>query len=99
MAVALVVEFPIETRSTENHDAINARLGRDANPPDGLIVHTAGFDDDAGVFRIFEVWDNQDQAQRYVDERVMPLVAQIARGDGAPPTRQGFYELHRVVTG
>lgn len=98
MAVALVLEFPIETRSTDNYDAIRARLGED-EPPEGLILHTAGFDDDAGVFRILDVWETREQAQQYEHERVLPLVAELAGPDAAPPARQSFYELHRIVPG
>jgi hypothetical protein len=47
MAVAYVQEFEVGDRSTENNDFVADKIG-DA-PFDGLIVHTAGFDDEAGV--------------------------------------------------
>jgi hypothetical protein len=43
-------------------------------PFDGLIVHTAGFDDEAGVFRIFDVWETRDHAVRFLAEHVQPLI-------------------------
>ncbi len=48
MAVAYVQEFKIidDDRTTEGYDAVAARLG-DATIP-GLILHTAGFDEDGG---------------------------------------------------
>jgi hypothetical protein len=96
MAVAFIQEFAIvnDDHSTTNYDAIAERLGTD--PPDGAIVHTAGFDDEAGVFRIFDVWESKEQAERFVNERVMPLVAELAP-DAAQPTRHGYYELHDLV--
>ena len=27
----------------------------------GLLIHTAGFDEDAGVFRIFDVWESRER--------------------------------------
>lgn len=97
MAVAFVQEFPIEgaDRSTANYDAISERLDARNNPPEGAIFHTAGFDEEDGVFRIFDVWDSREQAERFLSERVMPLAAEIA-GEGAAPQRQYFYELHDV---
>ena len=61
MAVAYVQEFTIVDgdTSTANYDAVFKALNLD-QAPDGLIVHTAGFDHDKGVFRIFDVWESRD---------------------------------------
>ena len=52
MAVAYIQEFPIGDRSTVNYDFVAERVGE--GPFEGLISHSAGFDDEAGVFRIFD---------------------------------------------
>jgi hypothetical protein len=101
MAVAYIQEFPITNRSTENYDFVAEKIGE--GPFDGLIAHTAGFDDEAGVFRILDIWESQEQAQRFLDEHVQPLVDQGPDafpnpGNFTPPTRDGFYELHQVVS-
>jgi hypothetical protein len=95
MAVAMIQEFAIEDRSTTNYDAISERL-RGGPPAEGLIIHTAGFDDDAGVFRIFDVWESQDQAEA-LQARVMELVGDMVPADTPGPTRSTYYELHDVV--
>jgi len=102
MAVAYIQEFAIGDRSTTNYDFVAQQIGQ--GPFDGLIAHTAGFDDEAGVFRIFDVWETREQADRFLAEHVQPLVEQ---GPGAfpnpdtftMPSRDGFYELHDVVGG
>ena len=91
MPVAFVQEFAIEDRSTTNYDSVKERLG--SEPIDGLIMHTAGFDDDNKVFRIFDVWESQEQAERFL-ERIMSMIGSELPSDVAPPTRQAFYELH-----
>jgi hypothetical protein len=101
MAVAYIQEFPITNRSTENYDFVADKIGD--GPFDGLIAHSAGFDDDAGVFRILDVWETQEQAERFLEEHIQPLMEE---GPGAfpnpdnftPPTRDGFYELHHAVS-
>jgi hypothetical protein len=103
MAVALVQEFAIDPegdRSTTNYDAIQARLDTKNNPPEGGIFHSAGFDEETGVFRFFDVWETREQAQRLIDEQVMPGVEALTGGesDAGPPTRQYFYELHDIRT-
>ncbi len=100
MAVAFVQEFPITERSTENYDFVSEKIG--TGPFDGLIVHTAGFDEDAGVFRILDVWESKEQAQQFLEEHVQPLIDQgpdaFPNPDAfTPPTRDGFYELHDVI--
>jgi hypothetical protein len=102
MAFAFVQEFDVAPgdRSTANYDAVVERLGRDIRP-DGLLIHTAGFDDDAGVFRIFDVWESREQGQRFIDEQLMPIINEMMSGeqgaDAGPPQRETFYELHDIL--
>ena len=68
MAVAFVQEFPIigDDRSTANYDAVNDHVLA-SGVPDGLVSLSAGFDEDAGVFRVFDIWESQAHAQRFID--------------------------------
>ena len=97
MAVALVQEFPIEgdDRTTTNFDAVQERLGTMSAP--GLVAPTAGFDEQAGVFRIFAVWDSEADWERFRDERLMPTVQPMVEAGGRPPTAEYLYELHHVA--
>jgi len=100
VAVAFVQEFEIrgDDRSTSNYDAVNERLTHHIDAPDGLVIHYAGFDEDAGVFRIVNVWETREQGQAYHDDRVMPAVREvIGEGQGRPPDRETVYELHHVA--
>jgi hypothetical protein len=99
MPVAYIQEFPIDDRSTTNYDAIAAKLG--GVTPDGGLIHTAGFDDDAGVFRIFDVWETREHGERFMQERLQPLLEELfaSQPDLQPPTREGWYELHDVMVG
>jgi hypothetical protein len=101
MAVAFVQEFAVDPgdHSTANYDAVVERLGEVR--PDGLLIHTAGFDDDAGVFRIFDVWESKEQAQAFIDGELVPIITELMasqpEGDAAPPQRESYYELHDVI--
>jgi hypothetical protein len=101
MAVAYVQEFPIVDRSTTNYDFVAGKIGE--GPFEGLIVHTAGFDEEDGVFRILDVWESREHAERFLAEHVQPLVEQGPSAFPNPdaftvPSRDGFYELHHVVS-
>jgi hypothetical protein len=100
MAVAMLQEWaPSDDHSTTNYDSIGAKLGVDTNPPEGLVIHVAGFSDD-GTFRIFEVWESREDQARFERERLMPIVQDLmAAGAGTPPVKQELYDLHAVVEG
>ena len=100
MAVVYIQEFPIADRSTTNYDFVADKIGD--GPFEGLIAHTAGFDDEAGVFRILDVWATREAAERFLAQQVQPLVEQGPQAFPDPdaftePTRDGFYDLHHEV--
>ena len=74
MPFVYIQEFEIGDRSTENYDAVKERLGDAAI--DGLVVHTAGFDDENGVFRIVDVWESREQWERFDKEKIQPMIAE-----------------------
>ena len=97
MAVAYITEFPIGDRSTENYEFLKEKLGDEKI--EGLLVHTAGFDDDSGVWRLVDVWETREQAERFM-KRMMEMVTpeELPRPDTAvEPTREAYYELHDFV--
>ncbi len=107
MAIAYLQEFEIQggDTSTTNYDAVTAALDL-KSAPDGLLIHTAGFDHDAGVFRIFDVWETREQGEKFIEEQLGPIVepmvaaaVQDPSGDFAPPSRESWYELHDSMTG
>ncbi|MGH3001659.1 MAG: hypothetical protein ACRDM1_03150 [Gaiellaceae bacterium] len=98
MAVAVIQEFPIEgdDRTTANYDRVQEALGVGDNPPAGGLVHATGFDEDAGVFRIFDVWESQEAWETFLNDRLMPVVRpMMEQGGRAPVTR--VYELHTFM--
>ena len=99
MAVVYITEFAYKDGSTANYDWAKEQIGDD--PVDGLIVHTAGFDEDAKVFRVMDVWESYEQADRFIQERVQPIMEQGVEAfpdpdNAIPPTRETIYELHDV---
>ena len=99
MAVAFIQEFAIvdADTSTTNYDSVAEKIG-DA-PIAGLICHSAGFDHDAGVFRIFDVWESGDAAKSFYEGRLDPIIQELIASDpnAAPPLREATYELHDVI--
>ena len=107
MPIAYIQEFPMVDgdTSTTNYDAVVAKLDLHGAVPHGLLLHSAGFDHDAGVFRIFDVWQTREDGERFTKEKLEPIIegmiaAAIESGeDFAPPAREGWYELHDSMSG
>ena len=87
MPYAHITEFDFGAdRNTVNYDALGARLF-DLGKPVGAIHHSAGFDD-GGVFRIYEVWESQDQRMRFVEQTLQSLIADgLCRPEPPVPAR------------
>ena len=95
MAVAIVQDWIEEEtdRSTRNYDAISERL-QAQGPVDGLIVHTAGYS--GAGFRIFEVWETKGHFDRFLGERLMPILKDV-EGGRSDASQLTVYELHNVI--
>jgi len=78
MPFVVLQEFKIErdNRSTTNYDSVSQHIRMDTNPPDGMIIHTAGWDEEGGVFRIFDVWETQQDSERFRSERLQPALVE-----------------------
>ena len=86
MADAVWIEFgPAVTAKV--YDQINDRVNPPGNPPDGLVLHCAGPSPDGG-WRIVDVWDSRDSFDRFFEEKVGPVVAELfgPEAAGEPPT-------------
>lgn len=98
MAFAVIQEFPIDgdDRTTANYDRVQEALGTRDNPPAGGLVHTAGFDEEAGVFRVFDVWESEEAWQAFFHDRLMPVVQPMMEQGGRPPETRS-YQLHSFM--
>jgi heme-degrading monooxygenase HmoA len=98
MPIVYLQEFDGEPgdRSTTGYDTVKENMNI-TEPPEGLIVHTAGFDGD--VFRIVDVWETEAHFTKFRDERLMPAVEKMMaeRPSGGPPARESTYELHDIL--
>ena len=97
MPVAFLQEFAATgDTTTTNYDTIAAKIA--AGPwPEGNLIHTAGFAPD-GTFRIFDVWETQEQMDAFMNGTLMPMLGELMQDqpDLAPPSKEEHYELHDV---
>jgi hypothetical protein len=90
MAVAMIVDNP--EGSQEIYDTVREKIGLDR--PAGGIFHAAGPSPNGG-WRVIEVWESKEDAQRFVKERLVPALEAV--GVALPPPPQ-FSPLHNYMT-
>ena len=93
MAIGHITE--VDGGTLEQYDQVSEKIIGDGPPADGLICHFAGAKEGGG-FRIFEVWESEEQFQRFQDERVAPAVAEVVGEETEPPRREVF-EIHNQM--
>lgn len=91
MAVAMMVDNP--EGSQEVYDRIRAHLGLEK--PAGGIFHIAG-PSPTGGWRVLEVWESEEQANRFFQERFVPALQELGLA-GTPPRRE-FWPVHHAMS-
>ena len=93
MSIAVLVQGQDMTR--ENYDAVREKMGED--PPEGVLVQTAGFVDAVGGFRVFSVWESQEHYDRFREDRLLPAIREAIGEEAASgPSSAEIYELHDI---
>ena len=89
MAVAMLMHWPGVT--SDQYDAIMARLGLDANPPAGGVLHVAAVTDEG--LEVWDVWQTEQAFTSYLEHRMLPAVSELGIG-GEPEIR--LVPLHNL---
>jgi hypothetical protein len=78
----------------EVYQQVEAKLDAANNPPDGLIVHTASEVD--GKLKIVDIWESEEHAQRFGQERLGPAIEEIVGPDAAGPPRPDQVQIYEI---
>ena len=93
MAIGVLLDIPGGTQ--EQYEEVNQRAFGDTKGPTepirGLLVHTAGAT--TSGFRIFDVWESQEDFDRFMNETIMPAT----EGMDLPQTPPEIYELTNLL--
>jgi hypothetical protein len=90
MAIAMMVDNP--QGSQEVYERIRAELGLEK--PAGGIFHVAGPSPNGG-WRVIEVWESEEEAERFFRERFVPALQALGL-EGPPPPRE-FWPVHNAM--
>jgi hypothetical protein len=96
MAIVRIQETSMPGAGMETYDRVNETMNIESDPPPGLICHTASQTDDGMV--IVDVWESQEAAGRFEEERLLPALREVMGGDppeGANTVR--IYDTYNVL--
>ena len=89
MAIAMLVDNP--EGSQKDYDSVREQLGLEK--PAGGIFHVAGPSPNGG-WRGIEVWESEQDARRFVKERLLPAFEAIGTPPPPPPE---FWPVHNYM--
>lgn len=89
MAVAMYMHWPGLT--SDQYDAVMAKLGLDANLPAGAVLHMATVTD-AGV-EVSDIWQTEQAFNGFLEQRLLPVVSELGIV-GEPEIR--IVQLHNL---
>ena len=75
----------------EQYEEARGVVNWEGDVPDGAVLHVAGFDENG--IRVTDVWESEEQFNRFVESRLMPGVQQIGI-QGQPDVE--FYPVQNV---
>ena len=87
MAIAMIVDN--REGSQETYERVADQLGLE-RPPGG-IFHAAGPSPNGG-WRVIEVWESEEDAKRFVAERLLPA---FQAAGAPPPPPPEIWTIHR----
>jgi hypothetical protein len=90
MAVAMLIDNP--SGSQEIYEQLRERIGLDT--PAGGIFHVAGPSPNGG-WRVIEIWESEEDAKRFVVERLRPAAEAIG---AAPPPQPELWPVHNYMS-
>jgi hypothetical protein len=93
MAVGIRLKFPGGTE--QQYDTLHGGMNIDGNPPEGLILHSAGPIDEG--WGVIDFWESREAFDRFTQGRLMPAAQEL--GDGAFPNPPEIKEfpVHHIT--
>jgi hypothetical protein len=93
MPVGIRLKFKGGTQ--EQYDTVHSEMNVDADPPEGLIFHSAGPIDEG--WGVLDFWESREAFDRFVSERLGPGSQALGdRGMPGPPDVHEF-PVHNIT--
>jgi hypothetical protein len=92
--MAVVMSMRWTSITPEDYDQAREAVGWEREPAPGGRNHVAWFEPGSGL-RVVDVWDSEEDFQRFANERLMPGLASAGLLEGKGEPEVTFAQLHR----
>jgi len=90
MAVGLILDF--EGGTLDQYDQVLEKMELGGKTPPGGIFHWVAKTDDG--FRVVDVWESQEIFDKFAEEKIGPLSAEVGLGE----PKVTAYEVHNTLS-
>jgi hypothetical protein len=87
MATVMVMKWPSISR--DDYERAREAVNWEGDTPEGAIFHVSWFEDG---LRVIDVWDSEDDFNRFANERLMPKLQELGIGSDQPDVE--FHDAH-----
>ena len=94
MAIGLRIKIP--GGSEAMYDRLHGQMGIDSDPPEGLILHSAGPIDEG--WGVIDFWESRGHFDRFQESRLGPALGSLGEnGPSGPPDIKEFpvHNIHK----
>ena len=64
----------------------------EGNPPPGIILHAASFDDSGNNIRVADIWESEEQWNNFLNTRLKPYMQK----SNVPPLKTEMFQIHNI---
>ena len=87
--MATVMEMRWPSISRDDYERAREAVDWEGNVPHGAIFHVSWFEDG---LRVLDVWESQQDFERFANERPMPKLQELGIGSDEPDVQ--FHDAH-----
>ena len=70
----ILVIFTGKNITKQMYESLRHEIDWERNPPKGAIFHAAAFDDTGNTVHVANVWESEEDLNRFVGSRLMPYM-------------------------
>jgi hypothetical protein len=90
MAIGMSLRW--EAGTQEQYEAVHRAMDIAGDPPDGLLVHSAG--PVHGGWGVTDFWESREKFDAFVQNRLMPTMQKVEGGLDEPDARE--FQVHNL---
>jgi hypothetical protein len=90
--MAILAIFTGNNITKQMYESLRKQVDWEHKHPTGGIFHAAAFDDSGNNIRVADIWESEDDLNKFVNERLMPVMLESK----VPAPEMEIFQIHNV---